>query len=67
MSAKRELKKGDTVVMHSCAEAEHYDAKIWTCDSNQFVCSSGYPVVFLEGFSGYFICKYLQRIDLNTV
>lgn len=61
------LKKGDTVVMHSCGEAEHYNGKIWVCRGNEFMSSSGSPAVFLEGFSGYFYSEYLQFVDLGTV
>lgn len=64
---KLTLKKGDTVVMHSCGEAEHYDGKIWVCRNDEFISSSGSPAVFLEGFSGYFYSEYLQRVDLGTV
>ncbi|MDY7964483.1 hypothetical protein [Bacillus thuringiensis] len=59
-----ELKVGDKVVMHTCGEAEHYDGKVWTCRTDQFKASSGSQVVFLEGFSGYFLVEYLQRVNL---
>lgn len=59
------LQKGDKVVMHTCGEAEHYNGKIWTCKTDQFNSASGTPVVFLEGFSGYFACEYLQIVHLE--
>lgn len=59
------LKKGDKVVMHTCGEAEHYKGKVWTCNSDEFTSSSKEQVVFLEGFSGYFLVKYLQVVDLK--
>lgn len=61
------LKKGDKVVMHTCGEAGHYNGKIWTCETDQFAASSGSQVVFLEGFSGYFLTEYLQLVNLESV
>ena len=46
-------------------EADHYNGKIWTCRTDQFKSSSGSQVVFLEGFSGYFLARYLQRVSLS--
>jgi hypothetical protein len=59
-----EFKIDDKVVMHTCGEADHYNGKIWTCRTDQFKSSSGSQVVFLEGFSGYFLARYLQRVSL---
>jgi hypothetical protein len=59
-----ELKVGDKVVMHTCGEAAHYDGKVWTCRTDQFKTSSGSQVVFVEGFSGYFLVEYLQHVNL---
>lgn len=59
------LQKGDTVVMHTCGEAEHYEGQIWVCSSDEFTSSSGTQVVFLEGFSGYFMVEYLQKINFD--
>ena len=58
------LKKGVTVVMHSCGEANfpEYKGKVWTCQTDSFLASSNQEVVFLEGYSGYFFTKYLQLI-----
>lgn len=61
------LEKGELVVMHTCGEAEHYDGKLWKCKTDEFIPSSGSPVVFLEGFSGYFLCQYLQRVDVKVL
>ncbi|MEC2450580.1 hypothetical protein P9Z54_27020 [Bacillus cereus] len=59
------MKKGDKVVMHTCGEAQHYDGKIWTCTTDEFVRGEGVytqNLVFLEEFSGCFLAKYLQRV-----
>lgn len=61
------LRKGDTVVMHTCGEAEHYEGQIWTCKGDEFTSSSGTQVVFLEGFSGYFMVDYLQKVDVSNL
>lgn len=61
------LKKGDTVVMHTCGEAEHYRGQIWICKGDEFASSSGSRVVFLEGFSGYFLVEYLQLVNLTPL
>ncbi|MEC3676885.1 hypothetical protein P9190_01325 [Bacillus velezensis] len=58
------LKKGELVVMHTCDEAEHYDGRIWACKSDEFTDRAGQQVVFLEGFSGYFLVEFLQRVNL---
>jgi hypothetical protein len=31
------LKKGDTVVMHSCGEANFYKGKIWKCQTDSYL------------------------------
>lgn len=59
------LKKGDMVVMHTCGESDYYKGKIWTCRTNEFTSSAKQQVVFLEGFSGYFLVDYLQIVDLQ--
>lgn len=64
---KKMLKKGDTVVMHTCGEAEYYKGQIWTCEGDEFTSSSGSQVVFLEGFSGYFSVEYLQVVNLTSL
>jgi hypothetical protein len=62
------LKKGDKVVIHTCGEAEHYNGKIWTCKTDEFVSGNGIyqqDVIFLEGFSGSFVTKYLQKVNVD--
>lgn len=60
------LIKGDKVVMHTCMEAETHYGEIWTCKTNEFTSPSGSQVVFLEGFSGYFMCNYLQFVKVDS-
>ena len=57
------FKKGTKVVMHSCGEANFpkYKGRIWTCQTDSFTSTSGDDVVFLIGFSGYFLTKYLKQ------
>lgn len=59
------FKKGDTVVMHSCGEANFpkYKGKIWTCQTDSYLDRGKQDVVFLEGFSGCFSTKYLQSVQ----
>lgn len=59
------FKKGDTVVMHSCGEANFpkYKGKIWTCQTDSYLDRGKQEVVFLEGFSGCFSTKYLQSVQ----
>jgi hypothetical protein len=66
MENNLELKKGEKVVMHSCIEAKipEYNGKIWTCKTDSFTDKANLEVVFLEGFSGYFFCKFLQKVNL---
>lgn len=62
------LKKGDIVVMHTCGEAEHYKGKLWKCKTDEYTQGEGVykqNLVFLEGFSGYFATKYLQKVDAS--
>ena len=61
------FKKGDTVVMHSCGEANipKYAGKIWTCRTDSYLDKGQQEVVFLEGFSCCFYAKYLQRVTLH--
>lgn len=58
------FKKGDKVVMHSCGEASVYKGKIWKCQTDSYKDRGGSDVVFLEGFSGCFSCKFLQLVKL---
>lgn len=59
------FKKGDTVVMHDCFEAYHfeYKDKVWTCQTDSFLDRGKQEVVFLDDFSGYFSAKFLRRTD----
>ena len=56
------FKKGDKVIMHSCHEStfEEYKDKVWDCQSDSFFDKGKQEVVFLEGFSGYFLAKFLK-------
>lgn len=57
------LSKGDKVVMHTCAEAHHYDGKIWECASDSWD-NYGTELVMLKDFSGGFCTEFLQRINV---
>ncbi|MGA4465925.1 hypothetical protein ACPA2L_25295 [Bacillus bombysepticus] len=60
------LKKGEKVIMHTCDEANHYKGQIWTCKTDEFANGKGMykqSLVFLEGFSGSFLVKYLRKIN----
>lgn len=62
------LREGEKVVMHSCMESQGVNlGKIWECRSDSFQTDAGEEVVFLKGFSGYFLCKYLQPVRLDDV
>ena len=52
------LSKGDKVVMHTCAEARHYDGKIWECASDSWD-NYGTELVMLKDFSGGFCTEFL--------
>jgi len=60
------FKKGDTVVMHSCGEADfpQYKGQVWTCLTDSYSDRGGQDCVFLEGFCGSFISKYLQIVKV---
>jgi hypothetical protein len=67
----KNFKKGDKVVMHTCGEADFtkYKGKIWTClyDSSKMKSQIEQPeLVFLEGFSGSFLCDYLQIVNVKS-
>lgn len=61
---------GDLVVMHTCMEADNpaNAGKIWTCKSDEFKHhpTHDYTVIMLEGFSGSFATKYLQKVDVSV-
>lgn len=65
------LKKGDKVVMHTCIEANGPNnyGKIWVCKTDEEIRYEGQGVleqrlVFLEGYSGSFKTKYLQKVNI---
>lgn len=55
------FKKGDLVVMQNCMEARHAKQKVWKCRTDSFASSSNDIVIFLENFSGYFLCYFLRQ------
>ncbi len=59
------LKKGDMVVMHRCFEEEFYRGKIWECRTDELQLKDGDWVVWLEGFVGCFLSKYLAKVNIN--
>ena len=56
------LKKGDNVVMYNCGEADFqkYKDKVWVCKTNSYIDYAGQEVVFLDGFTGCFLVKFLK-------
>ena len=62
------FKKGDTVVMHSCAEADlpKYKEKKWICLTDSYLDRAKQEVVFLEGFSGCFFAQFLQKLPISV-
>ena len=63
----KNFKKGNTVIMHTCIEADKYNGKIWTCSGDSYIDKAGQECVFLEGFSGCFFCGYLQLVRIESV
>jgi len=56
-----DLHAGDSVVMHTCLEAEKHNSKVWTVESEPWdVCGS--EVVLLKGYSGGFATQFLKKI-----
>jgi hypothetical protein len=51
--------------MHSCGEANFYKGKIWKCQTDSYLDRGKQEVVFIEGFSGCFSAKYLQRVHTS--
>ena len=62
----KKLKKGDKVVMHTCGESKlpKYYGKVWNCSSDEWKNQGHTDVIFLDGFSGSFDVKCLQKLDL---
>lgn len=57
------FKKGDKVIMVDCYEASFPEnKKTWICQTDSFNDKSKQEVVFLEGFSGYFLTRFLHKI-----
>jgi hypothetical protein len=66
------LKKGDKVIMHTCAEAElpKYKDKVFTCTTDEQKLheeGQNYNVVWLEGFRGRFSVENLMKVEENTM
>lgn len=51
--------------MINCVEAQVNENVQWTCQTTSFKDKGGDEVVFLEGFSGYFLCEYLDKIEVQ--
>jgi hypothetical protein len=53
--------------MHTCIEATlpKYKGKVWTCRTDSYIDKAGQEVVFLEGFSGCFMCSYLVQVNIE--
>lgn len=64
MQNKLHFKAGDKVKMINCIEAKIYKNTIWTCLTDSYIDKSNDEVVFLDGFSGCFLVKYLQKQTL---
>ncbi|UAY56250.1 hypothetical protein [Arachidicoccus terrestris] len=60
----KNLKIGDQVIMEGCAESTlpKYKNRIWTCQTDSYIDKCGQEVVFLDGFSGCFLCDYLKPV-----
>ena len=58
------FKKGDTVIMIDCLEAENnLKTNIWECLTDSFKAKCGEDVVFLKDYSGQFSCKFLKKLS----
>lgn len=55
------LKRDQKVIMVNCGEADHHKDVIWNCATPSFI-QSGSELVFLHGFSGSFLTKYLKPV-----
>lgn len=61
-----QLRRGDGVIMIGCGEAEEHSGKIWYCQTDEFYHGADQlreGLVFLEGYSGSFKTRFLQRIE----
>lgn len=59
--AADQFKVGDLLVMVNCYEAKVYQNRVWLCRHNSYQAASGDYWVFLQGFSGAFVCEYLRK------
>lgn len=67
MSAPKKTRynAGDTVVMHTVAEAfGPHKGQIFVCKTDSYFDKSGDEVTTLKGFNGRFMCKYLAHVKL---
>lgn len=63
----KNFKEGDEVIMTESHEATFAEnQKSWTCISDSFIDKSGDEVVFLDGFSGLYMCLYLSKVTTNS-
>lgn len=61
-----DLRRGDAVIMIGCGEAEAHSGKVWYCRTDEFSQGAGElreGLVFLEGYSGSFKTRFLQKIE----
>ncbi|WP_151765804.1 hypothetical protein [Acinetobacter colistiniresistens] len=55
--------KGDAVYMVGTDEAKlPENQKTWICASDSFIGESGDELVFLEGYTGAYMCMYLDYV-----
>lgn len=57
---KIKFKQGDLVVMQNCMEAANPKQKVWKCRTDSYPAATKDTVVFLENYSGYFLCYFLR-------
>ena len=60
------LRKGNTVVMTGCGEANHYPGVIWICAADEFTNKAKQRVVMLENYSGSFMVNCLRPVNLKA-
>ncbi len=56
-------------MIYTCGEADKYKDRIWTCKTDEYINRKGEGIfeqrlVFLEGFSGCLLTKYLRRVEI---
>lgn len=64
----QDFKKGDKVVMHTCHESTlpEYKGKVWECRTDSYMDKAKQECVFLEGFSGCFLCDFLAIVQYTS-